>query len=87
MGENKDTWQPIATGPKDGSYIIAGCFGSLRSLVWVKHSRWITTQEIAELEGGEPEDFSPGWTDGDDDSEPCYPTHWMPLQPPALPHD
>jgi hypothetical protein len=77
-------WQPIESAPKDGSYIIAAKFGHSQDLAWVKHSRWITAGEIADLEGGEPDEYDPGWTDGDDDSEPCFPTHWMPLGPPAL---
>ncbi len=77
-------WQPIESAPKDGSYIIAAKFGRSQELAWVKHSRWITAGEIADLEGGEPDEYDPGWTDGNDDSEPCFPTHWMPLEPPAL---
>lgn len=75
-------WQPIESASKDGSYIIAAKFGPSQELAWVKHSRWITTGEIADIEGGEPEDYAPGWTDGNDDSEPCFPTHWQPLEPP-----
>jgi len=78
-------WQPITDAPKDGRYIIAGRFTPENGgLVWVKHSRWITTDEIAELEGGEPDEYEPAWADGNDDSEPCYPTHFMPLPAPVV---
>ena len=77
-------WQPIETALRDGSYIIAGCF-KRDEFKWVKHSRWITADEISEIEGLPADEFGPGWTDGDDDSEPLYPTHWMPL--PAPPKD
>jgi NTP pyrophosphatase (non-canonical NTP hydrolase) len=79
-------WQPIETAPKDGRYLIVAKFSEAPDqpvLGWVKHSRWITTDEIADLEGGDPSDYDAGWTDGNDDSEPCYPTHWQPLEPPA----
>lgn len=75
------SWQPIEAAPKDGSYIIAGRFGPSLELKWVKHSRWITAEEIADG-WSEPEEFNASWTDGDDIDEPIYPTHWMPLEPP-----
>jgi hypothetical protein len=76
-------WQKIETAPRDGSYIIAAKFGVGKSLAWVKHSRWITAGEIADIEGGTPDEYDPAWTDGNDDGEPCFPTHWMPLEPPG----
>lgn len=75
-------WQPIETAPKDGSYITAGSFGPSDELKWVKHSRWITAEECASDYGGGPEDYRDGWTDGDDEDEECFPTHWSPLEPP-----
>lgn len=80
-----DGWQPIETAPKDGSYIVAGKFTD-QALGWVRHSRWITEVEICDLEGwGEASDFIAAWTSGNDDGEPCYPTHWMPLPTPPAP--
>lgn len=75
-------WQPIETAPKDGQYIIAGRFRNGDELCWVKHSRWMAAQEIAEFEGGDEEDYEAAWADGEDAGEPCYPTHWMPLPAP-----
>jgi hypothetical protein len=77
-------WQPIETAPKDGSYIIAAKFGKSQELGWVSHTRWITADEIADLEGGDPDEFIAGWTDGNDDDEQIYPTHWMSLEPPEV---
>lgn len=77
-------WQDIVSAPKDGSYIIAARFSG-QALKWVKHSRWITADEIAEIECGEPDEYEAGWTDGDDDGEPCYPTHWLPWPLPPSP--
>lgn len=76
-------WQPIETAPQDGSYIIAAKFGRSQELAWVQHSRWITAEEIACVEDGDPADFCAGWTDGNRDDEPCFPTHWAPLEPPV----
>lgn len=78
-----EEWRPIETAPKDGGYIIAGRFGRSEELIWVKQSRWITAREIADDFGGEADEYEDAWTDGDDDSEPCYPTHWMPLTAPS----
>lgn len=75
-------WQPVETAPKDGGYIIAGSFRNGDELCWVKHSRWITSDEIAEIEGYDSEDWEPGWTNGNDESEICFPTHWQPLPTP-----
>lgn len=75
-------WKPIATAKKDGSYIIAGRFRPSGELVWVKHSRWMSADDIASCYGGSPEDYDAGWADGEDEDEPCYPTHWMPLPEP-----
>lgn len=75
-------WSDISTAPKDGCYIIAARFG-IDALEWVKHSRWMGTGEAAERYGGEPEDYRPGWTDGEDEDEICHPTHWMSLIPPT----
>lgn len=78
-------WQDIATAPKDGSYIVAGRFGRDLELIYVKHCRWMSAGEIAVLEGdwGHPEDYDPAWCDEDDD--PIYPTHWIPLPAPIKP--
>jgi hypothetical protein len=79
-------WQPIETAPKDGSYIIAGRFRNGDELCWVKHSRWLTPEDILEYEGeGAAEDYEAGWSDGNDDSELCYPTHWISLPAPQVP--
>jgi len=75
-------WKTIDSAPKDGSYVIAARFGRDKELLWVKHSRWITAQEIAGTYGDDPDDVEAGWTDGNDDYEPIYPTHWMELLPP-----
>lgn len=82
QAEVKTEWQPISSASRDGSYIIAGRFKD-DALGWVKHSRWITAAEICDIEGGEIDDYEAAWTDGNDDSEPIYPTHWMPLPPPS----
>lgn len=76
-------WQTIDTAPRDGSYIIAARFGEDLELKWVKHSRWITAHEIAEDDDDDPSEYDDAWTDGNDDFEPAYPTHWMPLFAPA----
>lgn len=82
-------WQPIETAPKDGSYIIAGRFGPSQELKWVKHSRWITAEDAAEdarhtgFPSAQADDFDDAWANGCDEYESCYPTHWMPLEPPA----
>lgn len=77
-------WKPIETAPMDGSYVIVCRFRNGDELCWVKHSRWLTAEDVLEYEGyGMAEDYEAGWSDGNDDGEPCYPTHWMPLpQPP-----
>ena len=81
-------WRTIDSAPKDGSYIIAGRFGPDEELSWVKHSRWITAQEIDVDDGDDPAEYDDAWTDGNDDWEPIYPTHWMPLpQPPKDSHN
>lgn len=75
-------WQPIETAPRDGRYIIASRFRNGDELCWVQHSRWITVAEIIEMQGGDEDDWDAGWTEGNEEEEPIYPTHWMPLPPP-----
>lgn len=75
-------WRDIASAPKDGRYLIVGRFGEACELLWVSHSRWITAHEIAESEGGTADDYEAGWTDGDTEDDPCYPTHWIALPTP-----
>jgi hypothetical protein len=75
-------WDLISTAPKDGSFIIAARFGPDQELKWVRHSRWITAEECASNWGGEPDDYEAGWTEGENEEEACYPTHWMKLTPP-----
>jgi hypothetical protein len=75
-------WQLIETAPKDGRYLIVAKFTG-EALGWVSHSRWITADEICEIEGGAADEYDPGWTDGNRDDEPIYPTHWMPLERPT----
>lgn len=78
-------WQDIATAPRDGRYIVAARFRNGNELCWVQHSRWITVAEIIEIEGGDEDDWDAGWTQGDQDDEPIYPTHWQPLpEPPTI---
>ena len=77
-------WQPIETAPKDGSILIGASFGSLGDLEWVSDIRWLTTCDVAELDGlAEPEEWTePGWYSSNDDE--FFPTHWRPLpEPPA----
>ena len=80
--KSDDGWRTMESAPKDGRYIIVGRFGPDQELKWVKHSRWITAREIASDEGGEPDEYEDAWTDGEDEFEPCYPTHWRPLPSP-----
>lgn len=76
-------WQDISTAPTDGSYCLIAKFDRV-ALKWAKHSRWITAEECADEWGGFAEDYVAGWVNGNDDSESCYPTHWMPLPAPVL---
>lgn len=78
-----EMWRPIDEAPKDGRYIIAGRFRD-SALKWVRHSRRMTCDEAAERDGGEPEDYDDGWTDGDDEDDYCEPTHFMPLPAPPM---
>lgn len=79
-------WQPIETAPRDGGYVIVARFRNGDELCWVKHSRWIKAEELASENYGDPEEWDDGWTDGNDEDELCFPTHWMPLPaPPVLP--
>lgn len=66
-------WRDIASAPKDGRYIIAGCFNR-DELLWVKHSRWV--------EDGDSVDYVCGWTNGNTEDDACFPTHWQPLPAP-----
>ena len=77
-------WQPIDTAPKDGRYIIVGRFRNGDEFCWAKHSRWMTADEAADIEECDPEDCEAGWTNGNDEEDLCYPTHWMPLPPPPV---
>jgi hypothetical protein len=86
--EAMQQWQPIETAPRDGSYILAARFKNGDEFLWAKHSRWMTAEEIAEIEGGAPDQWCANWQDGDNEAEPCFPTHWMPLlTPPEASHD
>lgn len=80
-------WQDIESAPKDGQFILVARFRDGDEFCWAKHSRWITAEELADNDGlGDPDDFEAGWTDGNEDDEPCYPTHWRPLPaPPKTP--
>ena len=73
-------WRDIASAPKDGGYFIAARFDR-DALKWVRHARWSTAEEWADLENGDPDDFQSGW---DCDGDEIYPTHWIALLPPAL---
>jgi hypothetical protein len=79
------SWQPIESAPKDGRYLIVGKFDKRAGLLWVKHSRWLTWQDIAEIYGwGDEASFEEAWGNGNDEEEPCYPSHWMPLPAPPV---
>lgn len=82
IGSETGGWQPIEMASMDGRYIIAAKFKD-EELIWVQHSRWITADEIAELYHDDPDEFEAGWTSGSDQDEPCFPTHWKPLDKPA----
>lgn len=77
-----EVWKPIETAPKDGSYIIAARFEYRDALKWVLHSRWMTQEEAACEYGGDPSEYLPGWTAGENEDENCLPTHWMRLEAP-----
>jgi hypothetical protein len=80
-------WRPIDSAPEDGRYIITGSFRD-DELKWVKHSRWMSAEEACEEEGGaSADDYDAGWTDGEDEHDYCYPTHWQPLPPPPAASD
>lgn len=78
-------WMPIETAPKDGGYIVAARFEYGDALKWVLHSRWMTQEEAASEYGGDPSEYLPGWTAGENEDENCCPTHWMRLVPPETP--
>lgn len=77
-------WRPIEEAPRDGRYFAVARFKQ-DELRWLKHSRWMTAAEAAENEGGAEEDFEPGWTDGEDEDDYCYPTHFADILTPPLP--
>lgn len=72
-----DEWQPIATAPKDGTWIIGYRPRSFDGEPDYLHMHWYVsaTPELCEWQGYEW--AIPHWSD--------QPTHWMPLpNPPAL---
>ncbi len=77
-------WQKIETAPRDGRYIIAGRFSKRGALQWVQHSRFVSAEDVAAQDGGDFDDYVSGWTNGTDEDDAAFPTHWMPLPtPPA----
>ncbi|GEM_PF-2085618 len=82
--ESENPWRPIETAPRDGSYIIAARFGTANDLRWLTHSRGMTTAEACEADFGlDPDNYEAGWSDGEQEDDPCFPTHWMPLAAPS----
>lgn len=76
------TWQTIDTAPRDGRLIIAARFKDA-SVKWVRDARWFTAAEIADMQDGIESDYDPAWASLDDEEDPIYPTHWMPMPEPA----
>ena len=71
-------WQPIETAPKDGTWFLAYvpdldcmCWGPYEFCAWEVDS-WVNV-------GGNVTRSGPGYWCTTDTSEPCEPTHWMPL--------
>lgn len=79
MGEG---WQDIASAPKDGSTIIGLSYFTNGDVSSINLVQWITAAEIAEIEGGSPDEFRDGWDCEGDEVSPLF---WMPFKLPAPP--
>jgi hypothetical protein len=73
-----EAWRPIETAPKDGQIIWAWL-----NQTGVHQVMWMTAEEVAEEEGGSPNDYDPTWVMAYDTSEPLWPKFWLPFD--ALP--
>ena len=68
---SNNEWLNMATAPLDGTVII-GVSG--QSVFACRH--W-TQEQIAEDEGGDPQDYHAGWYDCDDPGCERFPTGWV----------
>lgn len=71
-------WQPITTAPQDGRLILSARFKD-SEIKWVREACWVSAEDMAEMHGGEPNEYEPAWATLGDDSDPIYPTHWSPV--------
>lgn len=75
-------WKPIKSAPKkDRDHFLAAKFAN-GDLEWVKEARWFSGLEVANLVGGDPEDYPGNWIEAHNVHASIRPTHWMPLSRP-----
>lgn len=66
-------WHPIETAPKDGTPIWAYLFD-----VGIRKLRYWTAEQIAEVEGGNPDEYQESWYEWDDSDQEWGPLFWLP---------
>jgi len=71
-------WQPIKTAPKDGTKVWAWLYDS-----GIRQVRFVSAEQSAADEGGEPDDYVDCWLD--DTGDDWGPAFWAPLSAIPIP--
>lgn len=74
-------WQPIDTAPKDGRLILSARFNE-GVIKWAREACWVSSEDMADMNGGDPEEYDPAWASLGDEDDPIYPTHWVAMPDP-----
>lgn len=78
--DQKTSWQPIDTAPRDGTPFWAYLFQT-----GIRKLRFMPAQEAADRDGGEANEYDDAFAECWDAGETWEPKFWLPLS--ALPED
>lgn len=77
-------WQPMKTAPRQGQVVWAHLYQT-----GIRAVRYMSAEEMAELEGGDPSEYDPAWVEAANDRIEWAPHWWLPYdaipEPPECP--